>query len=205
VERDELQEFVRGHRKDTSSLLELMLWNVAELAPLGGTVVSPTEDPYLLRVYVSPRSPQFKLLWAAAKRQGLDLGEFREDLAGQVPRFFLHHFFRGDADEAVHNHPWSWSASLILTGGYREDRWDPEQKALGTRYFFPGDVNVIRRDDFHRVTLLTPERGCWTLFLATGRVEEKSDHDWGFLDPETEQYTPWGPWVARRRAQPTVG
>jgi hypothetical protein len=98
----------------------------------------------------------------------------------------------------VHDHPWGFSVSLILTDGYVEERWMPTTKTLKTRRLYPGDINVIRKNDFHRVTLMSPERGCWTLFMTSDRVEEKSGYDWGFLDPKTEQYTPWGPWVQRR-------
>src|SRR3569833_1249508 len=38
------------------------------------------------------------------------------------PAIFLHHFVASDSATEVHSHPWGWSASLILTGGYREQR-----------------------------------------------------------------------------------
>lgn len=200
MDRSELQAFVRKHRKPSTSFLERKLWDIAEKAPLGGGLPGGSElDPYLLRVYVSPRDPQFRWLWAKLQRFARDLGEYEPALFQGVPHLYLHHFFRGDADAAVHNHPWQFSMSLILTGGYVEERWDPETKSLRTRHCYPGDINVIRASDYHRVVLKHPDRGCWTLFLSTNRVEEKNGYDWGFLDPKTEKYTPWGEFTQKRQ------
>lgn len=202
MERTEVRDFVRKHRKDSPGFVERKLWDIAELAPLGGHVIGSVGDPYLLRIYLTPRGPQFKWLWAEAGKY-VDIGEYGTRPLSKVPRFFLHHFFRGDADDAVHNHPWPWSLSLILTEGYVEERWDPETKSLKTRHLYPGDLNIIRSTDFHKVTLKNPGRGCWSLFLATGRVEEKNGRDWGFLETQTEKYTPWGEWVDRRQVAAT--
>ncbi len=110
---------------------------------------------------------------------------------------FLHFFHRGDADRELHNHPWT-GTSLILTGGYTEERMTHYQYWCGpteavdsyskvkTRIFRPGSVNRIGLKDFHRATLLDDSRGCWTLFFAGERVR-----DWGFLDPKTWRFTHW--------------
>lgn len=87
---------------------------------------------------------------------------------------FLHHFVASDAFNQVHSHPWGWSASLILVGGYREHRCDGTG-TLTAHEFKPGDVNVIAASDRHRIELLA--RDCWTLFLA-GDVEQH----WNFQD-----------------------
>lgn len=79
------------------------------------------------------------------------------------PAIFLHHFVASDPDDAVHSHPWGWSASLILAGGYREERCALDG-ALTVREYHPGDVNIINADDKHRIELLTAD--CWSLFLA---------------------------------------
>jgi hypothetical protein len=201
MERQEIQAFVRKHRKPAGSLLERKLWDVAELAPLGGSTPGGTpENPYLLRIYVSPRDPQFKWLWTALRLYA-DIGEYDPKIFQGVPHFYLHYFFRGDADIEVHNHPWRFSMSVILTGGYVEERWDPIHKVLETRHLSPGDINVIRSDDFHRVTLKEPDRGCWTLFLSSDRLDFKNGHDWGFMDPKTQKYTPWGEFVQVRYPQ----
>ena len=78
------------------------------------------------------------------------------------PAIFLHHFVASDPNDQVHSHPWGWSASLILTGGYREERCVDGRARV--REYRPGDVNVIEADDQHRVDLLASD--CWTVFLA---------------------------------------
>jgi hypothetical protein len=84
------------------------------------------------------------------------------------PAIFLHHFVASDSRDAVHSHPWGWSASLILVGGYREHRCTADG-TVSTRDYKPGDFNVLEADDKHRIELL--EADCWTVFLA-GNVEK---------------------------------
>jgi len=79
------------------------------------------------------------------------------------PAIFLHHFVASDALASVHSHPWDWSASVILVGGYREQRCMVDG-TQATREYRPGDVNVLLADDKHRIDLLGDD--CWTLFLA---------------------------------------
>lgn len=119
--------------------------------------------PYLTRFYVWPPKPR--------------RGEAEPDSKFAV---FIHFFHRGDEDRDQHNHPWSKSVSLILTGGYMEERGD------GVHVLRPGMVNVINADDFHRVSLLKPKQGCWTLFVAGPRTNE-----WGFRDNDTLAFIPW--------------
>ena len=90
---------------------------------------------------------------------------------------FLHCFHASDEPPA-HNHPWSWSRSLILKGAYDEIRVLDESPHLTVRQlrrYRAGSISRIAADDFHYVTLLTPD--VWTLFLAGPVVQS-----WGFLD-----------------------
>lgn len=79
------------------------------------------------------------------------------------PALFLHHFVGSDPAESVHTHPWGWSASVILVGGYREERCSADGR-VSVREYLPGEINIIAADDKHRIDLLS--RDCWTLFLA---------------------------------------
>lgn len=82
---------------------------------------------------------------------------------------YLHHFVASDPDRGLHDHPWGWSASLVLAGGYREIRRE------GSRFLRPGRINVIRGHDFHRV-ILPGGIDAWTLFIHGKRTK-----GWGFL------------------------
>lgn len=90
------------------------------------------------------------------------------------PSIFLHRFVASDPDTAVHSHPWGWSSSLILVGGYREERCDGRGGVV-VREFRPGDVNILDAHIKHRIDLVGKD--CWTLFLA-GPFEKA----WSFSD-----------------------
>lgn len=123
---------------------------------------------------------------------------------------FLHHFHASDpAGNELHNHPWEWGMSVILSGGYVEElardvhlfkhELPDNEQTYGTNGVFdehclsvvqrrvaPGSVNVVRRSSFHRVDLIDEKRGAWTLFFAGPRTK-----DWGFLDRVTTEFTSW--------------
>jgi hypothetical protein len=103
---------------------------------------------------------------------------------------FLHRFLASDDDDALHNHPWDWAVSLILAGGYREQRLGPDQ-VVWERNFMPGRLNFLRANSFHRVDLL--EDDCWTLFITGPKAQS-----WGFLDLATREFLPWREHIRRR-------
>lgn len=136
------------------------------------TITSPDGTPYLTRWYVYPRKPRTK--------------DLEDDAVTPVSPFavFIHFFHRSDADRDQHNHPWAKSWALILKGGYIEERGDKK------RVFYPGMVNVITKDDYHRVDLLYPARGSWSLFVAGRNVGS-----WGFKRKATGEHVPWERYV----------
>lgn len=124
-------------------------------------------DPYLSRYYLF-RSPD------GSRR--LPFGTF------------LHCFHRSDEDRDLHNHPWGTSVSVILYGGYIEERLVGDR--IVRRVFRPGSINVIRKNDFHRVDLLADE--CWTLFFAGFR-----EQSWGFRERDTGRFVDYRDYPAR--------
>lgn len=107
------------------------------------------ERPYLLRV-------------------GL-LGGVRD--SGMAP--YLHRFVTPDLDPAHHCHPWRVAVSVVLCGGYTEERTTSTGQ-LVTRKLRSGDVNVLFANTFHRVTELDGET--WTLIFLGPRTGK-----WGFM------------------------
>jgi len=112
---------------------------------------------------------------------------------------YVHRFHRSDDDSALHNHPWRWSVSFILAGGYTEERRDDTDPGDGygrvvTREVRPGSVNVIRDSDFHRVDLL--EHDAWSIFVAGPK-----SGSWGFWDRWTGEYLPWREFIGKLRQQ----
>lgn len=91
---------------------------------------------------------------------------------------YLHRFLRPDEERWLHDHPWRWSAGLVLSGGYVEERlshWDPAVGyCVAIREVRPGRLNVLGAGAFHRVAHVRP--GTWTLFVTGRRCK-----GWGFL------------------------
>jgi hypothetical protein len=153
-------------------LRTLLHWLAAKLPPPRVIYDRAGESPYLSRWY----------LLRHASKKGFAL--------------FLHRFHRGDDDVELHNHPWKWSASLILSGGYREERrvrvfrhhW-----TIVTRELRPGQINIILGDDIHRVELLDGE--AWSIFLAGPHTGA----GWGFWNRVTKEFTPWREFITRKR------
>jgi hypothetical protein len=111
-------------------------------ASLRSQRIDRDQAPYLVRYFLGGWDPM-------TKRPG--------------PALFLHHFLASDAGDALHSHPWAWSCSLILVGGYRETRCTGAHSTI-RRDYLPGDLNVIEPEARHRIDLL--EGDAWTLFLA---------------------------------------
>lgn len=161
------------------------------------TIQAPDGSPYLSRILLPRVTIPF-------------VGEFRP---------MLHHFHQPDGDRDLHNHPWNWAVSLILSGSYEEERLagDPDRwrymtqqgicalcmKWRGACEGHPAEVdhqvvrffNRLTGADYHRVTRLRGD--VWTLFVAGSR---KPDDEWGFLD-EQGRHVPWREFLAARQAQ----
>ncbi len=129
----------------------------------------------------------------------------------------MHQFVRSDPDRGYHDHPWSFGASFILSGGYLERAikraWDPAGKPksevpISEVWYHAGRFNTFNGDDYHRVFVPTGHEA-WTLFLSGPRVKT-----WGFLkiSPEDGLYhytsysktvtDPDGRWWEEARYQP---
>lgn len=138
-------------------------------------VIAGTDgEPYLLRYYLWG--------WTPWKPKG-------SKVISWLPGAMLHQFVRGDEDLELHNHPWKWAFSIILAGGYREERMvDGKVFTFKVR---PGSINIIRDNDFHRVDLF--EEDCWTLFITGPKAQS-----WGFMDRITREFTPWREFIAKK-------
>ena len=135
-------------------------------------------SPYLTRHYLTPDADWWR---------------------SRLPGVFLHWFHRGDLDRELHSHPWAWSFSLILWGGYEEERvlgggdWRRANcyatlpPVIERRSFAPLSMNFLRETTFHRVTLLDP-RGSLTLFIAGPKVALPKGATWGFLSRDGLTY-----------------
>lgn len=103
---------------------------------------------------------------------------------------YLHKFHRGDDEPELHNHPWRWAVSLILSGGYVEER--RVGSGVQAHVVLPGTINFIRANDFHRVDLR--DQDAWTLFLVGPKIQ-----DWGFWERVSGRYMPWRDFINELR------
>jgi hypothetical protein len=156
-------------------MTRLLAWLSARL-PL--RVIAIEHDVYLLRYYVFGRLPE--RFFPNVKPR---LGWFPWSV-------YLHHFLRPDRDRELHNHPWRWALSLVLVGGYEEDRFGDDGVVYTRRVRF---ASLIRHGDFHRIRRLRLHHA-WSLFIAGPKVSS-----WGFLDPETREFTYSREFFARGR------
>lgn len=105
---------------------------------------------------------------------------------------FIHHFHRSDMDLApdgqglLHNHPFDWSFSIVLSGGYIEERRQSDDTII-KKIVQPGELNFLSKKDYHRVDLLDEEKGAWTIFFTGSR----KNNDWEFWDRTTKRSIPW--------------
>lgn len=147
---------------------------------LPNRTISTEGSPYLTRWYLWPEGPRTV--------EDADLGRREGDPDSDLPfALFIHKFHRGDGDRDQHNHPWDLSVAIVLAGGYREER------GSDTKICAPGMINVIREDDFHRVDLLNPAMGSWSLFIAGRKTG-----GWGFKDATSGVVTPWQTYLASK-------
>ncbi len=119
--------------------------------------------------------------------QGGDAKIHRHYLVGTGKTFgvFLHHFVASDAPTEFHDHPWSWGVSIVLRGGYTEERRRRDDRTVTRRWLGPGRFNLLLPGVFHRVEL-RERRPAWTVFIHGPKVRE-----WGFLDSMTGAFRFW--------------
>jgi hypothetical protein len=102
---------------------------------------------------------------------------------GKTYGVMLHQFAADDASDRFHDHPWTWGVSLMLRGGYFEERVERDGRRR-THWRAPWRLAFIRADRFHRV-MLRDGRRAWTLFFH-GPVFRV----WRFFDAATGTIRP---------------
>lgn len=144
-------------------------------------------SPYLSRWYLSGRPAM-----PDGSEPFTELGQPREGaIFPGGDHQYIHRFHRSDDDGALHNHPWESSTSIVLVGGYAEERRASDD-SVQRRTVRPGNVNHIAHDTYHRVDLLDVD--AWSLFFAGPKAGT-----WGFWDRDTHEFTDWRAFIAKKR------
>lgn len=111
-----------------------------------------------------------------------DIGDYLTRWVFETPlglQLRLHHIRRADADEELHNHPFSM-VSVIFWGHYIEQRREQKSPILRKS----PTLNLIQASDFHRITEVSPG-GSWSFVIAGPRRQS-----WGFLT-KAGDFVPW--------------
>lgn len=143
------------------------------------------KDEYLSRWYVKGKAPE-------VNDTGNPVDNLEQERESESYQIYLHRFHRSDNDGALHNHPWAWAFSIVLSGGYSEERRGADDKVY-RKNVFPLSVNIVRHGDYHRVDLF--EVDAWSIFVVGPRVSS-----WSFWDRDTKEETPWREFLARSQA-----
>lgn len=89
----------------------------------------------------------------------------------------LHGIVLPDQRQPLHNHPFAWWWSFVISGGYIETRREPGGP-LEFRVYAPCGKNGMRGPaTFHRIETVRPRT--WTLFVHGKRIAR-----WGFQMPD---------------------
>ncbi len=88
----------------------------------------------------------------------------------------VHQILRSDEGRDPHDHPWPY-LTIVLRGGYWEDRFTDEGIRFSTKWHGPGSVIFRPANSWHMLALPAGQ-SAWTLFM-TGRYQQK----WGFNTP----------------------
>ncbi|MEZ5658881.1 MAG: hypothetical protein R3E83_10200 [Burkholderiaceae bacterium] len=88
---------------------------------------------------------------------------------------YLHRFVGSDPDRGLHDHPWPWAFSVVLSGQYLERRRSGDRTV---RY-----MNLLSGDTFHRVIMPPGSRSVWTLFVHSNARAKP----WGFWHEAAEE------------------
>lgn len=178
----ELAWAYRASDPGAQGLLSRLLWRFAAWAPHGAKMIWREGLPYMARIYLCP--------WWFPRQ------------------VYLHRILI--SDDTLHDHPYEWSLSFLLSGSYREARARPvtiwpgspeERVVLAQTDRRKRWLNYIPSGAFHALEL---DRGpVWTLFVCGSRKHpDGSPREWGFLGADGK-FTPAGDVqrIAIRRAE----
>ncbi len=116
---------------------------------------------YLLRFWLVPyrRSDEPGCGPVSPWRRPIAFGLQLVDIAARI-----HAILRSDREHAPHSHPWAY-LTVILFGGYWEERYDDDGMCISRRWHGPGSILWRPAGSWHRLDL-PPGTTTWTLFIT---------------------------------------
>ena len=138
-------------------------WVDQLLGRLSGKCITINGEPYLTRYYLV----------------GNGLGRGVE--------IYIHKLHRRDSFRWLHNHPWTWFLSIVLSGYYIQRVIQPNKGTAKTEQRVTW-INFFRkRTRYHAITEVAPG-GTWTLVIVPPKT--RSATGWGFWNEDLASYVP---------------
>lgn len=109
------------------------------------------------------------------------------DGSGRRFELYLHRIQLKDPYRWLHNHPWHWFLSIVLSGHYSQKVLDLSsntgRKEVHVRY-----CNLFRGKNRYHAISDVPERGVWTLVLVPPK--SKNSVRWGYWNEDSGVHEP---------------
>lgn len=177
-------------------MIRKLLTAIARLLPKRTIYRDKDGGVYLERYYLFGDASGLKYFPSfRSDEPGAESNEIRwwQRLLTWLPCVYLHRFAASDSDlDDLHNHPWC-ATSLILAGGYSEERRIATFDGFEVvrREYGPWSINRLEADTFHRVDLI--EDDCWSA-IAIGEKTQS----WGFWNRYSGEFLHWKEHLRRR-------
>ncbi|MXW54862.1 MAG: hypothetical protein F4X44_04335 [Gammaproteobacteria bacterium] len=100
--------------------------------------------------------------------------------SGKSFEIYVHHMHKIDEFRWLHNHPWRWFLSIVLSGSYWQETLNCRNGKHKHEHI--RRLNLFRKlDQYHAIREL-PKGTAWTLVVVPPK---QHDHQWGYWDTET--------------------
>lgn len=103
--------------------------------------------------------------------------------SGSTFEVYLHHMHKVDEFRWLHNHPWTWFLSLVLSGSYWQETFDSSSRQHSKQHI--RRFNLFRGTSHYHAIRNLPKGSAWTLVVAPPK---RRDYEWGYWDPATESH-----------------
>jgi len=100
--------------------------------------------------------------------------------------FYIHRFVGDDVERYMHNHPWQWGRSFILTGGYSQDVvvdmcHEVEDTGCITKRKKVFVMNKVDHNLFHRIVDVKKNTFTFCIHGPSVTLPNGKPKGWGFL------------------------
>ncbi len=108
----------------------------------------------------------------------------RGDGSGKGWELYVHQLQQPDSYRWLHNHPWSWFLTFVISGGYEQEILDLDTNEKRKQRI--SGFSLFRgQRKYHSIRKL-PKGNAWTLVI----VPPKNGYIWGYWNEDTNEHVP---------------